>query len=84
MTLAREYPRGLELAVKVSQFGAGRQRPVKKQVGGLFESRLFGKVVNRVTAVLEHALPAVDKRGLGAVEIDALQTAMKFYVVRGH
>ncbi len=39
----------------------GRQFAVEQQIGDLHEARLFGELVNRITAMEQHALVAVDK-----------------------
>src|SRR3546814_7361678 len=42
------------------QFGGGRQFAVEQQIADLHEAGMFGKLADRIAAVEQHALVAVD------------------------
>ena len=72
----------LQRPVEGLELGPRREFAVQQQVGGLFERRVRGEIVNGVAAVAELAGPPIDERGRRAVEAKVLQAAMHLGLVR--
>src|SRR5205085_12137264 len=71
---ARQSSLAPQTVVERRQLLTRGQRAVQQQVGGLFEARLLCQVVDRVAAVEQDALFAIDEARLGSVEDDVAKT----------
>ena len=75
---ARQLARLAQAGLEVGEARTLRQLALKKQAGGLLESRAPGEVVDGVAPVAELPRASVDEAGGRAVEVDALEAPMDF------
>ena len=79
---AGELARLFHRAVEGVELRRGRELAVQQEVGGLFERRVRGEIVDRVAAVPELAGPTIDERGGRSVEAQLLQAAVHSRLIR--
>ena len=51
-----------DLVLELAELGLGRQVAIDQQVGDFEETRVLGQLLNRIAAIQQHALVAVDER----------------------